>query len=88
MAFTPLPLFDDFVAQYHVGHVLVLLLALSVVGSIPVGSRKVLSINAGLFGVLFLATPGSMLGANPFTYRFAGIALVVIAPILYATARS
>jgi hypothetical protein len=47
MAFTPLPLFDDFVAQYHVGHVLVLLLALSVVGSIPVGSRKVLRSRTG-----------------------------------------
>jgi hypothetical protein len=87
MAFTPLPLFDDFVAQYHIGHVLVLLLALSVVGTLPIGSRKIVSINAALFGILFLATPGSMLGPNAFPYRFLGIALVVVAPILYMTAR-
>lgn len=86
MAFTPLPLIDDFIAQYHVGHVLVLLFALSVVGSVPLGSRKVVSINSILFGVLFLVTPGSMLGPEQFIYRFIGIALVVVAPMLYVTA--
>jgi len=87
MLFTPLPIIDDFVANYHVGHVLVLLLVLSVVGTLPLGSRKVVSINATLFGLLFLVTPGSLVGDDPFTYRFLGIALVVVAPILYVTAR-
>jgi len=87
MLFTPLPIIDDFVANYHIGHVLVLLLVLSVVGTLPLGSRKVVSINATLFGLLFLVTPGSLVGDDPFTYRFLGIALVVVAPILYVTAR-
>jgi len=87
MLFTPLPIIDDFVANYHVGHVLVLLLVLSVVGTLPLGSRKVVSINATLFGLLLLVTPGSLVGDDPFTYRFLGIALVVVAPILYVTAR-
>jgi len=87
MLFTPLPLIDDFLANYHVGHVLLLLLVLSVVGTVPLGSRKVVSLNATLFGLLFLVIPGSMIGETVFTYRFLGIALIVVAPILYVTAR-
>lgn len=87
MLFTPLPLIDDFVASYHVGHVLVLLLVLSVVGTLPLGSRKVVSANATLFGLLFLVIPSSMIGETAFTYRFLGIVLVVVAPILYVTAK-
>ena len=89
MAFTPLPLVDDFLVPYHVGHALMLLFALSIVGAIPLGSRKIVSANALLFGLLFLVIPGSMLGgaSNAFTYRFLGIALLVIAPVLYTTAR-
>jgi hypothetical protein len=87
MAFTPLPLVDDFLVNYHVGHALLVLFALSVVGSVPLGSRKVVSINALMFGLLFLVTPGSLLGSEPFTYRFLGIALMVLAPVLFTTAR-
>ena len=87
MAFTPLPLIDDFLVNYHVGHALLLLFALSIVGVIPLGSRKIVSINAVLFGLLFLVIPGSMIGDNPFTYRFLGMALVIVAPLLYTTAR-
>lgn len=87
MAFTPLPLIDDFLTNYHLGHALLVLFATSVVGSIPLGSRKIVSINALLFGLLFLVTPVSQLGGEPFTYRFLGIALLVVGPVLYTTAR-
>jgi hypothetical protein len=87
MAFTPLPLVDDFLVNYHVGHALLVLFTLSVVGSVPLGSRKVVSINALMFGLLFLVTPGSLLGSEPITYRFLGIALMVVAPVLFTTAR-
>ncbi|WP_232702864.1 hypothetical protein [Halobacterium wangiae] len=87
MAFTPLPLIDDFLVNYHVGHALLVLFALSIVGVIPLGSRKIVSINAVMFGLLFLVIPGSMLGDDPFTYRFLGLALVIVAPLLYVTAR-
>ena len=86
MLFTPLPIIDDFLANYHVGHVLVLLLVLSVVGTLPLGSRKIVSINATMFGLLLLVIPASMIGDTAFTYRFLGIVLVVVAPILYVTA--
>ena len=87
MAFTPLPLIDDFLVNYHVGHALLLLFVLSIVGVVPLGSRKIVSINAVLFGLLFLVIPGSLIGDNPFTYRFLGMALVIVAPLLYTTAR-
>ena len=87
MLFTPLPIIDDFLANYHLGHVLVLLLVLSVVGTLPLGSRKVVSLNATLFGLLLIVIPGSMMGESVFTYRFLGIVLVVAAPILFVTAR-
>jgi hypothetical protein len=89
MAFTPLPLVDDFLVPYHVGHALMLLFAVSIVGAIPLGSRKIISVNALLFGLLFLMTPGSLLGGgvDAFPYRFLGVALLVVAPVLYTTAR-
>ncbi|MGB9964805.1 hypothetical protein [Halobacterium sp. CBA1126] len=87
MAFTPLPLVDDFLLSYHVGHALLVLFALSIVGTIPLGSRKLVALNASLFGVLFFVSPASQLGSDPFTYRMLGVALLVVAPILYTTAR-
>lgn len=87
MAFTPLALIDDFLVNYHVGHALLLLFVLSVVGVIPLGSRKIVSINAVMFGLLFLVIPGLMIGDDPFMYRFLGLALVIVAPLLYVTAR-
>ncbi|AAG20101.1 MULTISPECIES: hypothetical protein [Halobacterium] len=87
MVFTPLPLVDNFLQNYHIGHVLAVLLIGSVVGTLPLGSRKIVAINTTLFGVLFLATPESLLGETPFMFRFVGIALLVIAPILFVTAR-
>ena len=81
--FVPLPLVDDFLVSYHVGHAVLALFVLSVLGAIPLGSRKVLAINTVLFGVLFMLVVS--MGA-PSTYAFLGRALVVVAPLLYTTA--
>jgi hypothetical protein len=81
--FVPLPLVDDFLVSYHVGHAVLALFVLSVLGAIPLGSRKVLAINTVLFGVLFMLVVS--MGA-PSTYAFLGLALVVVAPLLYTTA--
>jgi NADH:ubiquinone oxidoreductase subunit H len=82
--FVPLPLIDDFLINYNVGQALLLLFVLSVLAAIPLGSRKVLSLNAITFGVLFVVTPASL---APLHYKFLGIALLVAAPLLYSTAR-
>lgn len=84
MAFAPLPLIDDFLLPYNVGQALLLVFVLVVLGSLPLRSRKVLSLNLIIFGLVFLLTPASM---APIHYRFLGIALVVVGPMLYVTAR-
>ena len=81
--FVPLPLIDDFLINYNVGQALLLLFVLSVLGAIPLGSRKVLSLNAIVFGLIFVVTPASL---APLHYKFLGIALLVAAPLLYTTA--
>lgn len=91
MGFTPLPLIDDFLIPVTMGHALVALFLVSVVGVFPLGSRKVLSLDVILFGLLFLLTPASLLAkgapTTAFPYRFLGIVLLVTAPILYTTAK-
>ncbi|NEU56073.1 hypothetical protein [Halorussus sp. MSC15.2] len=84
LEFVPMPLIDDFLLQYNVGQVLLLAFVLSVVAAIPLGSRKVLSLNAITFGLLFVVVPSSL---APLHYKFLGIALLVVAPVLYVTAR-
>ena len=81
--FAPLPLIDDFLINYNVGQALLLLFVLSVLAAIPLGSRKVLSLNGIVFGLIFVLTPSSL---APLQYKFLGIALLVVAPLLYVTA--
>jgi len=79
----PLQVIDSFLLNYNVGQVLLLVFVLSVVGALPLKSRRILGINVTLFGVVFLLTPVAVM---PIAYLFVGIALVVVGPMLYATA--
>ncbi|MFH5799812.1 hypothetical protein [Haladaptatus sp. CMAA 1911] len=81
--FVPLPLVDDFLLKINVGDAVFALFALSLLASIPLKSRKVLSLNSILFGVLFLLIVS--MGAPP-TYAYLGVVLLVVAPLLYTTA--
>lgn len=82
--FVPLPLLDDFLIDYNVGQALLVVFVLAVLAVLPLKSRKMLSINVILFGLIFLLTPASL---APLEFKFLGIALVVIGPMLYITAR-
>ena len=82
--FVPLPLIDDFLIDYNVGQALLVVFVLSVLAVLPMKSRKMLSINVILFGLIFLLTPASL---APLAFKFLGIALVVVGPMLYITAR-
>lgn len=81
--FTPLPLIDDFLLQFNVGQALLVVFVLAVLGSLPLGSRKVVSLNLILFGLVFLLTPANL---APLHYKFLGITLLVLSPVLYVTA--
>ena len=80
----PLQVLDKFLLQYDVGQAVLLLFVLVVVGSVPLGSRRVLALNVGLFGVLFALLPTQL---APFAYRILGVVLLVVAPMLWVSAR-
>ncbi|MEM4782135.1 MAG: hypothetical protein QXG03_11330 [Halalkalicoccus sp.] len=79
----PLDLLDDVIQQFNLGQVLVALFVLSVLGSLAL-SRKVLSLNVIVFGLIFLLAPSNL---SPIEYKLLGVALIAIGPILYTTAR-
>jgi len=80
----PLQALDKFIVQYNVGQALLLLFILSIPGSLIVGSRKVVALNLLGFGLLFLLSPASL--TEEFYYRLLGMVLLVVGPVLYATA--
>jgi hypothetical protein len=82
--FVPLPLIDDILRQYNVGQALLAAFVLAVLGSIPLGSRKLLSLNLILFGFIFLVTPASL---APIEFKFLGLALLVASPVLFVAGR-
>lgn len=90
----PLQVIDNLLLKYNVGDVFLLVFGLAVIGALVVRSRKVLALNTMLFGVIFVATPTSMLVpadssllSEPLAYKFFGLVLVLTSPVLYVTAR-
>lgn len=82
----PLQLVDNFLLDYHFGHVFVLLLGLSILGVLPLGSPKALALNLGAFGLLFLLTPIDLFGGEAL-FKLLAIPLLVVAPLLFAFGR-
>lgn len=80
----PLQALDNFLLDYHIGHALFLLFVLAILGTLPLRSQKVLSLNVIVFGLIFAITPSSQ---APIQFRYFGIVLLVLGPVLYATAR-
>ncbi|MGQ4554824.1 hypothetical protein [Halobellus sp. GM3] len=79
----PLQLVDSFLLEYHIGQALLLVFVVATVGVLPLKSQKLLALNAIVFGLLFALTPQSLV---PISYLFLGLALLVVGPLLYATA--
>lgn len=76
----PLQLLDDFLIDYHIGHVLILVFVLAVVGGFAINrSTKVLGIQLALFGVIFMLTPSTEM---PPSYLFFGLLLVLVGPVI------
>lgn len=80
----PAALVDDLIRPYSVGQVLVAALVVSTLAALPLRSRKVLSLNLVVFGLLLVVTPVSL---APIEFKFLGIALLVASPVVYMTAR-
>lgn len=90
----PLQLIDNILLQYNLGDILLLVFGLSVIAALVVRSRQVLALNTALFGTIFVLTPVGLFGisessllTDPLAYKFLGLALVVLGPVLYVTAK-
>ena len=91
---TPLQVVDSFLLNYNVGDVLLLVTVLGAVGIFLQRSNKVLSLHLLSLGLLFLILPanmfepagGSLLGTIAM-YKFVGLGLMVVAPVIFAVSR-
>ena len=74
---------DSILLNYNIGQILLLGFVLTTLGALPLKSQQVIGINTILFGIIFLVTPKSLM---PNFYLFLGLTLIVIGPMVYATA--
>lgn len=81
----PLQIIDDFLINYNIGQVVLFLFVLSLPAGYVQGSRKITAINVSLFGALFVVVPS--IGGGPGYFAFLGVALLVVGPVLFATAK-
>lgn len=78
----PLQTIDNLLLELHMGHALIGLLALAVLGTIPLKSMKIMGLNLMLVGSLFVLTPVSAAG-DMVIFRLIGFGLVMVGPMLY-----
>lgn len=77
-----LQLMDDFLLNYNVGQVLLVAFVLTILGTLPLKSRRIIAINCLLFGLIFLVTPISL---SSLAFKFLGVVLILVGPLLYVT---
>ncbi|PSP39886.1 hypothetical protein BRC71_00175 [Halobacteriales archaeon QH_7_65_31] len=75
---------DNFLLQYNAGQILLALFLVSTLGLVPVKSIKAVGLNVITFGFIFLVTPTTL---APIQYRFLGIALLFVGPIIVVASR-
>jgi len=81
----PLGFVDQFLFDYHVGHVLILLAALTILGVVPLRSGKLTSMTIVLFGMIFILTPFWVVPGYDL-YMYAGIVMVFVGTMLFVFA--
>jgi hypothetical protein len=89
-----LQVFNDFIAAYNTGDVLVLVAVLAALLALAQRSNQLFSLHLLTFGLLFMILPGNMLepaASSLFSsiamYKFFGLALLALAPIIYTISR-
>lgn len=90
----PLQIVDNFLFNYNIGDVLLLVAVVGAIGILVQRSNKLFGIHLLTFGLLFVILPGNMLEPKAGSvfetvamYKFAGLALLVMAPVIYAISR-
>ncbi|MFP8889577.1 hypothetical protein ACLI4U_07365 [Natrialbaceae archaeon A-CW2] len=82
----PLQTIDNIMLELHMGHALIGLLVLAILGTLPLKSMKIMGLNLMLVGSLFVLTPVSTTG-DMVIFRLIGVALVMVGPMLYFIGR-
>ena len=80
----PLQVFDKLVSQVGVGQLIFATFALTTVAMLPLRSRRLLAANTVVFGLVLTMTPTSVAAQR---YRFVGLGLLLVGPMLLATGR-
>ena len=90
----PLQLVDSFLFNYNIGDALLLVVVLGAIGILAQRSNKLFGVHLLTFGLLFMILPGNMLEPKPNSvfdavamYKFVGLALLVLAPVVFSVAR-
>ncbi|MFB6179478.1 MAG: hypothetical protein ABEI77_07130 [Halorientalis sp.] len=81
----PLQVIDNFLLKYNIGQAIFLIFILAFLAALPLKSRKVHGIQLISFGLLYMLTPQSLLAKSH--WKFLGIALLILGPMVYITAR-
>lgn len=84
MTTVPLQWLNDFLIDYNVGQVLFVVFLLSLLAVLPLKSRKIFALNLAVFGSVFALAPATV---STVEWRLVGVAMVILAPPLYLTAR-
>ena len=92
--FPPLQVVDSLLLNFNVGDVLLLVTVLGAVGIFLQRSNKLLSLHLLSLGLVFLILPGKMfepaassLLSSIEMYKFVGLAILVVAPVIFTVSR-
>ncbi|SEH58129.1 MULTISPECIES: hypothetical protein [Halopenitus] len=77
------PLVNNFLLNYHLGHVLLFTFAVTTLGALPLKSQRVIAVNLVVFGLIFAVAPFSTMSAP---YILFGLVLIVVGPLLWTMA--
>ncbi|HET7322948.1 MAG TPA: hypothetical protein VFJ06_01305 [Halococcus sp.] len=80
----PLQVVDNFLLQYNLGQVLLVIYVLALLAALTQRSAKIIALQTVTFGLIFMLVPSIN---APGHYLYLGIALLMVAPMVFVTAR-
>ena len=84
MLVLPLQALDKFLIQYNLGQILLVVYVLALLVALTQRSGKLVALQSVAFGLLFALVP-SIDGPGYFLYF--GLGLLIVAPLVFATAK-
>jgi hypothetical protein len=79
----PLQVVDNFLLQYNLGQVLVVVYVLALLAALTQRSAKIIAIQTMAFGLIFMLVPSIN---APNYYLYLGLGLLMISPMIFVTA--